>query len=79
MTHCYQLSINEREEISLGLAQGFGKNDIGCFIDLCVIPEHGSSCSCILHESLRVTLRITVITVNFFDLCYNYIIGIRFE
>jgi len=23
MTHCYQLSINEREEISLGLAQGF--------------------------------------------------------
>jgi len=22
MTHCYQLSINEREEISLGLAQG---------------------------------------------------------
>jgi len=28
MAHCYQLSINEREEISLGLAQGFGKNYI---------------------------------------------------
>jgi len=28
MTHCYQLSINEREEISLGLAQGFSKNCI---------------------------------------------------
>ena len=28
MTHCYQLNINEREEISLGLAQGFSKNYI---------------------------------------------------
>ncbi len=28
MTHCYQLSMNEREEISLGLAQGFSKNYI---------------------------------------------------
>jgi len=28
MAHCYQLSINEREEISLGLAQGFSKNYI---------------------------------------------------
>jgi hypothetical protein len=28
MTHCYQLSINGREEISLGLAQGFSKNYI---------------------------------------------------
>ena len=28
MSHCYQLSINEREEISLGLAQGFSKNYI---------------------------------------------------
>jgi IS30 family transposase len=28
MTHCYQLSINEREEISLGLAQGFSKTYI---------------------------------------------------
>src|SRR5680860_1522378 len=28
MTHCYQLSINEREEISLGLAHGFSKNYI---------------------------------------------------
>jgi len=28
MTHCYQLSINEREEISLGLAQKFSKNYI---------------------------------------------------
>ncbi len=26
MTHCYQLSINEREEIGLGLAQGLSKN-----------------------------------------------------
>lgn len=26
MTHCYQLSISEREEISLGLAQGLSKN-----------------------------------------------------
>jgi IS30 family transposase len=25
MTHCYQLSINEREEIGLGLAQGLSK------------------------------------------------------
>jgi len=28
MTHCYQLSISEREEISLGLAQGLSKNYI---------------------------------------------------
>jgi IS30 family transposase len=28
MTHCSQLSINEREEISLGLAQGLSKNYI---------------------------------------------------
>ena len=28
MAHCYQLSINEREEISLGLAQGLSKNYI---------------------------------------------------
>jgi len=28
MTQCYQLSINEREEISLGLAQGLSKNYI---------------------------------------------------
>ena len=28
MTHCYQLSINEREDISLGLAQEFSKNYI---------------------------------------------------
>src|SRR5665648_643498 len=28
MSHCYQLSINEREEISLGLAQKFSKNYI---------------------------------------------------
>jgi len=28
MAHCYQLSINEREEISLGLAQGFSRNYI---------------------------------------------------
>jgi transposase, IS30 family len=28
MTHCYQLSINEPEEISLGLVQGFSKNYI---------------------------------------------------
>jgi len=28
MTHCYQLSINEREEVSLGLAQGLSKNYI---------------------------------------------------
>ena len=29
MTHCYQLSINEREEISLGLAKGLSKNYTG--------------------------------------------------
>jgi len=28
MAHCYQLNINEREEISLGLAQGLSKNYI---------------------------------------------------
>ena len=28
MAHCYQLNINEREEISLGLAQGLTKNYI---------------------------------------------------
>lgn len=28
MTHCYQLSINEREKISLELAQKFSKNYI---------------------------------------------------
>ena len=28
MTHCYQLNINEREEISLGVAQNFSKNYI---------------------------------------------------
>ena len=28
MSHCYQLSINEREEVSLGLAQGLSKNYI---------------------------------------------------
>jgi hypothetical protein len=28
MAHCSQLSINEREEISLGLAKGFSKNYI---------------------------------------------------
>jgi len=32
MAHCYQLSINEREEISLGLAQGFSKNYIALFL-----------------------------------------------
>jgi len=26
MAHCSQLSINEREEINLGLAKGFSKN-----------------------------------------------------
>ena len=29
MAHCSQLSINKREEISLGLAKGFSKNYIG--------------------------------------------------
>jgi len=28
MAHCYQLNINEREEISLGLAKRFSKNYI---------------------------------------------------
>jgi len=32
MAHCYQLNINEREEISLGLAQGLSKNYIALFL-----------------------------------------------
>jgi len=38
MAHCSQLSINEREEISLGLAQGFSKNYIA-------LPLGRSSCT----------------------------------
>ena len=47
MAHCYQLSINEREEISLGLAQGFGKN--------CIALSLGRSASTICREVNRNT------------------------
>jgi len=47
MTHCHQLSINEREEISLGLAQGFAKNYIALFL--------GRSASTICREVNRNT------------------------
>ena len=48
MSHCYQLSINEREEISLGVAQGFSKK----FIALSL----GRSSSTICREVNRNTL-----------------------
>ena len=47
MTHCYQLSINEREEISLGLAQKFSKN--------CIALSLSRSPSTICHEINRNT------------------------
>ena len=49
MAHCYQLSINEREEISLGLAQGFGKN--------CIALSLGRSSSTICREVNRNTAK----------------------
>ena len=49
MTHCYQLSINEREEISLGLAQGFSKN--------CIALSLGRSSSTICREVNRNALK----------------------
>ncbi len=49
MTHCYQLSINEREEISLGLAQGFSKNYIALSL--------GRSSSTICREVNRNTIK----------------------
>src|SRR5665648_707057 len=48
MTHCYQLSINEREEISLGLAQGLSKNYIALSL--------GRSSSTICREVNRNTI-----------------------
>ena len=48
MTHCYQLSINEREEISLGLAQGLSKNYIALSL--------GRSSSTICREVNRNTV-----------------------
>ena len=47
MAHCYQLSINEREEISLGSAQGFSKNYIALSL--------GRSASTICREVNRNT------------------------
>ncbi len=49
MTHCYQLSINEREEISLGLAQGLSKNYIALSL--------GRSSSTICREVNRNTAK----------------------
>jgi IS30 family transposase len=49
MTHCYQLSINEREEISLGLAQGLSKNYIALSL--------GRSSSTICREVNRNTTK----------------------
>ncbi|MBA7544164.1 IS30 family transposase ISLbi2 [subsurface metagenome] len=49
MTYCYQLSINEREEISLGLAQGFSKN--------CIALSLGRSSSTICREVNRNTAK----------------------
>jgi len=48
MSHCYQLSINEREEISLGLAQGLSKNYIALSL--------GRSSSTICREVNRNTV-----------------------
>ena len=48
MAHCYQLSINEREEISLGLAQGLSKNYIALSL--------GRSSSTICREVNRNTV-----------------------
>jgi len=48
MTHCYQLNINEREEISLGLAQGLSKNYIALSL--------GRSSSTICREVNRNTV-----------------------
>ena len=48
MSHCYQLSINEREETSLGLAQGFSKNYIALSL--------GRSSSTICREVNRNTV-----------------------
>jgi len=49
MTHCYQLNINEREEISLGLAQGLSKNYIALSL--------GRSSSTICREVNRNTAK----------------------
>ena len=49
MSHCYQLSINEREEISLGLAQRFSKNYIALSL--------GRSSSTICREVNRNTTK----------------------
>jgi len=49
MAHCYQLSINEREEISLGLAQKFSKNYIALSL--------GRSASTICREVNRNTAK----------------------
>ncbi|MBU1290594.1 IS30 family transposase [bacterium] len=48
MAHCYQLNINEREEISLGLAQGLSKNYIALSL--------GRSSSTICREVNRNTV-----------------------
>lgn len=48
MSHCYQLSINEREEISLGLAEKFSKN--------CIALSLGRSSSTICREVNRNTV-----------------------
>jgi IS30 family transposase len=49
MTHCYQLSIHECEEISLGLAQGLSKNYIALSL--------GRSSSTICREVNRNTTK----------------------
>ena len=49
MAHCYQLNINEREEISLGVAQGFSKN--------CIALSLGRSSSTICREVNRNTAK----------------------
>ena len=49
MSHCYQLNINEREEISLGLAQKFSKN--------CIALSLGRSSSTICREVNRNTAK----------------------
>jgi len=49
MAHCYQLSINEREEISLGLAQGLSKNYIALSL--------GRSSSTICRDVYRITAK----------------------
>jgi len=43
MSHCYQLNINEREEISLGLAQGLSKTILRYLLADHLVPSVAKS------------------------------------